>query len=73
MSFSFSKSENYELYFHDPTIKGILNTSRNIQTHNCHVISPITIPDTFPKLTFSGVGSNTSNGGGSSNGNSNSY
>ena len=73
MSFSFSKSENYDQYFHNPTIKGVLNTSRNIQTHNCHVISPITIPDTFPKLTFSGVGSNTSNGGGSSNGNSNSY
>ena len=56
MSFSFARSENYDTYFHTPNIKGIVNTSQNIHTNNCHVISPIPIPEPFPKLTFSGIG-----------------
>lgn len=56
MSFSFTQSANYDKYFYSPEIKGVLNTTRNIQTQNCHVVSSITVPDVFPKLIFSGVG-----------------
>lgn len=55
MSFSLNKSTNYDLYFQEPNIKGVLNTSQNTDTNNCLVSSSVTIPASFPKLTFMGI------------------